>query len=75
MVFLSSVPSVGLHIDHVLPTVLEGQTSRLHRNPPKLNSGQQGRRPALGPRHLLPQRQEVFCSWSHCQKPHDSPAP
>ena len=70
----SSVCLTGLHADHVFPTVLEGQTSSLHRDPPQLDPGQQGRRPALGPRHLLPKRQEVFRPRSHRQKPHDPPA-
>lgn len=66
--------STGLHLDHVFPTVLEGQASSLPRNPPQPDAGQQGRRPTLGPRHLLPQRQEVFRPRSHGQKPHDPPA-
>lgn len=45
----------GLHADHVLPAVLERQEAGLRGDPPQPDPGQQGGRPALGPRHLLPQ--------------------
>lgn len=71
---LSPLCLPGLHVDHVLPTILAGQASGLPRDPSQPDPGQQGRRPAVGPRHLLPQWQEVFCSRRHCEEPHDPPA-
>lgn len=68
--FLSS----GLHIDYVFPAVLEGQAPGLCGNTSQPDTWQQGCWPALGPRHLLSQWQEVFRPWSHSQKPHDPPA-
>jgi len=65
----------GLHPHHVLPAVLEGQEASLLRDPPEPDAGQPGGRPALGPGHLLPQRQEVLRARGHGEEPHDPASP
>lgn len=55
LIFLVVFFSVGLHVDHVLPTVLEGQATGLHGDSPQPDAGQPSGRPALGARHVLPE--------------------
>lgn len=72
---LFSLLSTGLHVNYVLPTVLERQETSICWNSSQSDLGQQSRRPAVGPRHLLPQRQEVLCPRCDREKPHDSTTP
>lgn len=53
--FFCILCTTGLHADHVLPTILAGQAVGLRGDTPQSDPGQQGGRPALGARHLLPQ--------------------
>lgn len=67
--------STGLHVNYVLPAVLERQETSICWNSSQSDLGQQSRRPAVGSRHLLPQRQEVLRPRRHREKPHDSATP
>lgn len=67
--------STGLHVNNVLPTVLERQETGICWHPAQSDFGQQSSWPAVGSRHLLPQWQEVLCSRCHREKPHDSTTP
>lgn len=65
----------GLHHHHVFPAVLERQAPLLHRHTSQPYSGQQGGRPAVGPRHILHQWQEVLCPRGDSEEQDDQTAP
>lgn len=65
----------GLHADNVLPAGLARQATVLLRDPAQPDLRQQGGWPALGPRHVLPQWQEIIRPWCHGEKQNDPTAP
>lgn len=65
----------GLHADDVLPAGLARQAIVLLRDPAQPDLRQPGGRPALGTRHVLPQRQEILRPRRHGEKQNDPTAP